>query len=236
MKILISGKFLFLLLSFSIAVQSLVYCQAKPVTKYYMPDGKLLNESKLDSVLSSWGPNVLVKKQAYGADSVVIHLIKQTDEQMKAAIAGREQETKAMNALLNNEAPDFKLNDISGKAFNLKALRGKVVVLNFWFNTCPPCIAEMPNLNKIKADFQDGFVIFFGLSYNKPDEIKSFLKQHAFNFTLLAETKPVDKLYHITGYPTTLVIDKKGTVRFLKMGGENIFNELKSAVLKARKA
>lgn len=229
-------KFLFFLLFVTLAGRQTVYSQMKPLTIYYMPDGKILDESKLDSVLRSWGPRAAIKKEAYGTDSVVIHLIKQTEAQMKAAIAERVQETNAMNALLDHQAPDFTLYDVSGKSYNLKAFRGKVVVLNFWFTTCPPCIAEMPNLNKIKAEYQNSAVVFLGLSFNKPEEIKEFLSRHAFNFTQLAETKPIDKRYHITGYPTTLVIDKTGTVRFIKMGGENVFDELKTAIIKANKA
>ncbi|RYZ26368.1 MAG: TlpA family protein disulfide reductase, partial [Chitinophagaceae bacterium] len=58
----------------------------------------------------------------------------------------REQATNKskLNTMLNKAAPDFTLRDLKGKKWRLSALKGKTVVLNFWFATCPPCIQEIP--------------------------------------------------------------------------------------------
>src|ERR687893_223477 len=63
-------------------------------------------------------------------------------------------------------APAFSLTSMDGKKFELASLRGKVVVINFWFTGCPPCIEEMPKLNELVEKFKDKDVVFIAPTWD----------------------------------------------------------------------
>ena len=70
-------------------------------------------------------------------------------------------------------APNFTAKDINGDAINFEDLKGKVVVLNFWFIGCPACIAETPKLNQLTEKFADeADVVFIALTYEPTGKVK----------------------------------------------------------------
>src|SRR5262249_22380761 len=73
-------------------------------------------------------------------------------------------------------APQFKVSSLDGKTFDLKSLRGKVVVLNMWFIGCGPCREEIPKLNDVVREFKNRGVVFLAPAPDLPDSLKSFLK------------------------------------------------------------
>jgi cytochrome oxidase Cu insertion factor (SCO1/SenC/PrrC family) len=82
------------------------------------------------------------------------------------------------NAVKGQAYPAFVHHTLSGKRITAKSLRGKVTLLNFWFAACPPCITEMPMLNRLYRralkykDFQ-----CFGITYDPPVSVKKQRKQ-----------------------------------------------------------
>src|SRR6185312_613814 len=56
---------------------------------------------------------------------------------------------------IGSEAPDFTVADLNGKMYKLSDLKGKTVVLNFWFTTCAPCVTEMPELNRLIEKYKN---------------------------------------------------------------------------------
>ncbi|MGK0324190.1 MAG: thiol-disulfide isomerase/thioredoxin, partial [Psychroserpens sp.] len=56
------------------------------------------------------------------------------------------------------------LEDIEGNSHTLESLKGKVVVINFWFINCKPCVAEIPDLNKLKAKFNNKDAVFVAIA------------------------------------------------------------------------
>jgi peroxiredoxin len=112
-------------------------------------------------------------------------------------------------------APEFSGTDLNGHAIDLKALKGKTVILNFWFTSCAPCIQEIPELNDLVAKYKDdSSVVFLAVTYNSLSDVKAFLKHKDFKFNILAGRADIIKQYGISGYPTSLVIDKSGNVTF----------------------
>lgn len=114
--------------------------------------------------------------------------------------------------LINKPFPEFKLNDINGVSCTFEKLKGKPVVLNFWFNGCTPCKREMSVLNQIKMEYNDR-VHFVSITYNTAQEVKDVLKSNPFNFIHLIDAKPLIKQIGVSGYPKTIIIDSKGVVR-----------------------
>lgn len=120
-------------------------------------------------------------------------------------------------------APDFELTTIDGEPVKLSDYKGKRVMLNFWATWCPPCRAEMPDMQKFQEnkDVQVLAVNLFETETNQ-DNVQKFIDE--LNLTLITpldEISTVSNEYHIMAYPTTYMIDSNGRIQFITMGAMN---------------
>jgi len=122
--------------------------------------------------------------------------------------------------------------DMDGKWVDNKATKGKIVVLNFWFIGCPPCKAEIPELNKLVAEnAADPDIIFIAIGLDRKWEISDFLKTHPFNYRQVAEARRYCEGYGIKLYPTNVIIDKQGIIRYSAVGyGQNYMAWMKKTI------
>jgi peroxiredoxin len=128
----------------------------------------------------------------------------------------------------------FSAKTIAGKKMDLAKLKGKVVVLNFWFINCPPCRQEMPELNQLTRNFSGAEVVFIGIALDEQTQLEQFLKQTPFDYQQIASGSAIAAQYGIKGYPTHAVLDRAGKVVFQTMGlGPNTLVELRSSIEKA---
>lgn len=110
-------------------------------------------------------------------------------------------------------APGFSVKTIDGKTIGLDKLKGKVVVLNFWFIGCPVCRAEMPKLNDFKAKFSgDLNVEFIAMTADPADSVKKYIERNPFAYTMIGDAKPALKLFVVSGYPKNIVIGRDGRI------------------------
>jgi peroxiredoxin len=137
-------------------------------------------------------------------------------------INARSQKPKSKQSaiVIGSQAPDFKTSLMDGTSIDLQSLKGKVVVLNFWFVACAPCRLEMPELNSLVDQFSgNGDVIFLAPAFDSIPSIKSFLKFSEFKYQILPSSKKtVISPYEIRNYPTNIVIGKDGTIKYLATG------------------
>ena len=133
-----------------------------------------------------------------------------------ASTSGSRPSREWVNSVVaGNVAPDFQLEDTEGKQVSLSALRGKVVLVNFWATWCPPCIEEMPSmerLNEVMAG--DDFVLLaINTEENGRSVVPAFLKNTPYTFPILYDDKGVvQKLYGVFKFPESFIIRKDGTV------------------------
>jgi len=123
-------------------------------------------------------------------------------------------------------AVDFTLIDQYGNEHTLSDYKGKVVFLNFWATWCPPCKAEMPDIEELYIEFgkNEGDVIILGVanpasadhannSDVKKEEIISFLDENKYTFPVVFdETGELLSNYYISAFPTTFMIDTDGNI------------------------
>lgn len=128
---------------------------------------------------------------------------------------GQEQEKSEW---IGTKATDFSLENIKGKKYTLSELSGKVVVLNFWFIACQPCIMEMPDLNELVTEFKDKEVVFIAIALNTKKELKKFLRKTKFNYSIIEDGQVMANSYHVKGYPTNIILDKSGVIQFVSTG------------------
>lgn len=114
--------------------------------------------------------------------------------------------------LAGQHLPAFNLKDISGKSISPQSLKGKPMVINFWFTSCAPCISEMRALNVLREKYKDSDVVFLAITFDKKATVLNFLKKHFFNFTIIPDA--MTYCYHMTSiYPITLFVDRNGIIR-----------------------
>jgi len=110
-------------------------------------------------------------------------------------------------------APEFSLRTIDGKTISSTELRGKVVVLNFWFIGCPVCRAIKPKLNTFKTKFDDREdVVFLAVTGDPPSEVRNFARNEPLNYIQAAGAAAELKKFVFSGYPKNIVISKTGEI------------------------
>ena len=135
------------------------------------------------------------------------------------------------NEMLGKEALPFSVTDILGNTYSLENLKGKVIVINFWFVECKPCVMEMPELNKLVDKFKGEDVVFLGFATNDKSKIESFLKSKTFNYNIIAGSGEIANSYTVKAFPTHLIIDKNSIVTYSTVGlGPNTLKELESTI------
>ncbi len=129
-----------------------------------------------------------------------------------------KRKKQAMEDLKGKPAPVFSAVDVNGNLVDLTALKGKVVVLNFWFIHCFACVQETPELNQTMQEFKDKGVVFIGLTFDKVQDTKAFLQNTKFDYQVIAEAQNIFDQYGIKPCPTNIVIDKNGQIVFAESG------------------
>ncbi|HEX6171491.1 MAG TPA: TlpA disulfide reductase family protein [Chitinophagaceae bacterium] len=121
------------------------------------------------------------------------------------------------NSLLNQPLQSFHLTDLNNKKWDLKALRGKTIIINFWFTACKPCIQEMPHLNKLVAANKDS-IVFIAPAPENEAQIKKFLRKYVFDYNITPSSTDFISSMNIENFPTHLVVDKEGIIRQVFIG------------------
>jgi thiol-disulfide isomerase/thioredoxin len=126
-------------------------------------------------------------------------------------------------------APDFTLPGRDGKPVSLSQYRGQVVMVNFWASWCGPCRQEFPVLDQLYKKYKPmGFTLLGVNVESETDLAQKFLAQTPASFPILFDRQnATSKLYGVSAMPTTLLVDRKGNVRWLhrayKPGDENLY-------------
>jgi len=132
-------------------------------------------------------------------------------------------------------APGFVLPSLSGNRVSLHSLRGHVVLLNFWATWCPPCRAELPDLNTINDRFKDRGLVILSISEEDESTLKHFLSQDKITYpVLLDRTGGTKKQFLVPGFPQTDVYDRHGNLvaeSMYQAGMEGFMKMLKQAGL-----
>ncbi|SOC43013.1 TlpA disulfide reductase family protein [Ureibacillus acetophenoni] len=134
-------------------------------------------------------------------------------------------------------APEFTLSDLNGKAVNLSDFKGKIVILNFWTTWCPPCIEEMPEMQRFYEKNKDHRIEIVAVNLTNFDNgqqaIESFVQDYGLTFPVLLDKDGVLRsMYEILTIPTSFILDTEGGV-FQKIVGpmnEQMMDEIVNSI------
>jgi len=126
------------------------------------------------------------------------------------------------------EPANFTLLDMDGKSHSLHDYRGRVVLINFWGTWCPPCIREMPSLERLYQNLRDkNFIVLAVNQWEDQDHVFAFMGQlDVFpTFPVLFDPDSrVSEAFGVKGLPTSYVLDKQGRVIYRAQGGREFDN------------
>lgn len=147
---------------------------------------------------------------------------KETEGTQNAEGQDKTDEGKQSESTELSDAIDFELKDQFGNVHKLSDYKGKTVFLNFWATWCPPCRAEMPDIQKLYEEYQkeeDPEVIILGVAgpnygqEKSENEVKKFLEDNGYTYpVLMDEGGELFEKYGIYSFPTTFMITKEGKV------------------------
>jgi len=125
---------------------------------------------------------------------------------------------------VGSPVPDFVLPSFSGEPVRSEDFRGKTLVLNFWASWCPPCRAEMPDLQELWVERQerDDLVVLAVdfLAEDTIDAASGFVDEFELTFPVVTDTSDGDvaERYGVRGLPATFFIDRGGILRQISLG------------------
>lgn len=118
---------------------------------------------------------------------------------------------------------DWVLLDLNSKQTNFSSAHGKITIVNLWATWCPPCVAEMPSLQKLYDKYGDQLAFYF-VSNEKPETISRFLKAKNYNFPAYIPASNYPKEFESNSLPTTYVLDQKGKIIMEEVGAHDWFS------------
>ncbi|MFT3825956.1 MAG: TlpA disulfide reductase family protein [Chitinophagaceae bacterium] len=193
---------------------------AQSVTLFKDAKGRLFTQQQLDSVVAA--RNEKLKSLDMTASSAVTGKEQNGDTTfylftINVSNAGVQKNDEKKNRLINSVLPSFNFISFDGKAVSTESLKGKPVIINMWFTTCPPCIAEMPELNRMKEKYSATDIVFLSMTYEPTDKVAAFLKKHQFDYTHIPAVTAYCKQF-TDNYPISIFVDRNGTIKDIQNG------------------
>jgi peroxiredoxin len=121
-------------------------------------------------------------------------------------------------------APEFALTDLLGETHRLSDYRGQAVFLNFWATWCPPCLDEMPALERVYRALKGRglVVVAVSLDTGPRSAVERFVKELALTFPILLDPRGASvRAYRLPGLPVSFLIDRKGRLVAQELGARD---------------
>lgn len=153
---------------------------------------------------------------------IVLLIIPQTRTAMQVVLNKVRVQLLSPSALektaqIQLEPFQYQMIDLNGNAITTEIGQGKVVFLSYWATWCPPCIAELPSIQKLYDDYGDE-IEFVLLTEEAPETVREFLEKREYNLPAFVPRMPIPKALYERSIPTNYIIDKRGKVVVKEQG------------------
>jgi peroxiredoxin len=117
--------------------------------------------------------------------------------------------------------PTFQCTTIRNETIDENYFKNKISIVNFWFEGCAPCVAEIPGFNRLTERYGNDDLRYLAITLDDRQDLEAFLEEHPWNFDHVSNGKSIiQDVFHCPwGYPTTFLVDQKGVIRKVIIGG-----------------
>lgn len=120
---------------------------------------------------------------------------------------------------LTDKDYSWQMLDIKGNTYNLSEARGKVIFINIWATWCPPCVGEMPLIQKLYDEFRDNEdVVFLLISDEEIPKIKQFIEKREYDFPVFSSRYPRSDVFKSNSIPASYLISRDGKLVIKQIG------------------
>ena len=113
---------------------------------------------------------------------------------------------------------DWTVQSLDGQDFKMTEAKGKVVFLNFWATWCPPCVAEMPSIQRLHEKLKDDGIAFVCISNEEASKINQFVREKGFTFPIYTMRGAPPAIFKTRGIPSTFILSPDGKIAFKHVG------------------
>lgn len=113
---------------------------------------------------------------------------------------------------------DWTVKCLDGQNLKMVDVKGKVVFLNFWATWCPPCVAEMPSIQRLYEKLKDEGVVFACISNEETSKVSRFIKEKGFTFPIYTMHGAPPTAFNTRGIPATFILSWDGKIAFKHIG------------------
>lgn len=144
---------------------------------------------------------------------LTVAIVQAMDKKAETQTSSTVTSSQAYGLNIGAKAPDFQLKTVTGKSVQLSDFKGKKVMLNFWATWCPPCKAEMPEMEQFYKQANKDVVIL-GVNIDPQNDVKGFVHNYGITFPILLDSEnKVNGIYQILSIPTTYFINRNGVIQ-----------------------
>jgi len=113
---------------------------------------------------------------------------------------------------------DWTIQSLNGQDFKMIDTKGKVVFLNFWATWCPPCVAEMPSIQRLHEKLKDDGVVFVCVSNEETSKVSQFVKEKGLTFPIYTIRGTPPDVFKTRGIPATFILSPEGKIAYKHIG------------------
>jgi peroxiredoxin len=135
-----------------------------------------------------------------------------------------------------DQAPEFRLRTLDGRPVTLSSMRGKVVMVHFWATWCPPCVEELPTLDRLFRSMAGGDLEILAVSVDEggAETVGRFMQRNGLTLpVLLNPDQSVSRAYGTLKFPETYLVDREGIVRRKIIGAADWMSPAARQVIQA---
>jgi peroxiredoxin len=116
--------------------------------------------------------------------------------------------------VLPRPSPAFSLKNLAGETVKLSDLKGKIVLVDYWATWCAPCVATMPEMQKLHEKYAAKGLTVLGVSIDEEGEkkVKPFIAKRKFSYPILLDDQNIWKGYNIKAIPALFLVDRDGQI------------------------
>ncbi len=113
---------------------------------------------------------------------------------------------------------DWRVQGLDGRELDLVETKGKVIFLNFWATWCPPCVAEMPGIQRLYNEIKGQEIVFLCVAEDSREKVIEFVKEKGFTFPIYTLVGEKPRVFRTRGIPTTFITSRDGQIVFKHVG------------------